>query len=430
MRYHIYFYGTGETAVVKAEDICSFVENRIKLGKPKKHKNFTEALLQIEEDLSPAEVKASLEGNSNEAENDDSFAESDISLNNSSRRSSTSSKSGKAALNKTREKKRKAETEVFNADENAEQKKTKSVHVPPSDPEVTAVKTSPEVMSRSGRKIKPKRFADFEDATSDEANVLPKLPPAKQVSHKPGKQLSKSDSPEKLSDNDTEDYLIAEVNGEKIEIPLKGNVPTFAGPKVGLEWKKSRMEFAMNLKKRIESGEILPGPVDKIMENWTKDQWEHFSQNVVDQEQKLSFFKETQLLDLDMRLKSSLSLNRADPDKCLSLLDDFLEVDINTLMLKKHPEVVQTIKKMRKYIGNTTEWNMSDEELVIFNDKAARIRSKSEHVYNKIKALFLVPNGKSFWDVFAQELEEFNKKTEEISTGGVSKMVITFIKFT
>ena len=414
MRYHIYFYGTGETAVVKAEDICSFVDNRVKLGKPKKHKNFTEALIQIEADLSPSEIKASLESSSHEVENDESVT-NDTDISNSSRRSSTSSKSGKVSLmNKSREKKRKAEPEVVSAEDSIDQKKTKSLNTQANnDSELTSVKTSPEVMSRSGRKIKPKRFADFEDMTVDDTNSISKITPAKPVSIKPSKTSSKTDSPEKLTEKsselDSDEVLIAEVNGEKTEIPLKLNFPTFANAKVAEEWKKVVMNFALSLKKSIENGESLLEPVDKQMENWTKKKLEEFKQNVVSQEHKLNLMKQTQLLDLDTRLKTSLSLNKADPDKCLNLLDSFLEIDINATMLKEHPEVVQTIKKMRKYIGNTSEWNMSDEELLAFNGKAARIRSKSEHIYNKIKALFLVPNGKSFWEVFAQELEEFNK---------------------
>jgi len=49
LRYSVYFYGTGERAECKAEDLCPYQENKNKLGKPNKRKYFAEALLQIED---------------------------------------------------------------------------------------------------------------------------------------------------------------------------------------------------------------------------------------------------------------------------------------------------------------------------------------------------------------------------------------------
>lgn len=49
-KYNVYFYGTGERAECKPEDLCSYEENKVKLGKPNKRRYFTEALLQIEDD--------------------------------------------------------------------------------------------------------------------------------------------------------------------------------------------------------------------------------------------------------------------------------------------------------------------------------------------------------------------------------------------
>jgi len=49
LRYNVYFYGTGERAECKPEDLCPYEENKFKLGKPNKRKYFAEALLQIED---------------------------------------------------------------------------------------------------------------------------------------------------------------------------------------------------------------------------------------------------------------------------------------------------------------------------------------------------------------------------------------------
>lgn len=49
LRYKVYFYGTGERAECKPEELFPYEENKAKLGKPSKRKYFTEALLQIED---------------------------------------------------------------------------------------------------------------------------------------------------------------------------------------------------------------------------------------------------------------------------------------------------------------------------------------------------------------------------------------------
>ncbi|KAL1122149.1 hypothetical protein AAG570_003554 [Ranatra chinensis] len=333
------------------------------------------------------------------AENENEDSALDDSGINSSRRSSTSSKSGKlTSPGKSREKKRKLESENV-ALEDGEFKKGKPSNSLDSD----TAKSSPEVMSRSGRKIKPKRFADFEG--------------------------NKSESPEKndtedLSEEMKEDFIVFEVNDEKIEIPLKLNRPSSIDQKNINDWDIMVCKYAMTLKKRLEAGETLPISIEKHMDEWTKEKLKTFEAVQEDREQKIAQLKvETQLLDIDTRIKSSLSLNKADPDKCLQLMDEVLELNINALMLKKHPEVVETVKKMRKYVGNTTQWSMTDEQLLAFNSKASMIRSKAEHVYNKFKSMFLVPNGKSFWEIFAKELDAFNKKTENMSMEAVFSMV-------
>lgn len=50
LRYNVYFYGTGERAECKPEELFPYEENKAKLGKPNKRKFFAEALQQIEDD--------------------------------------------------------------------------------------------------------------------------------------------------------------------------------------------------------------------------------------------------------------------------------------------------------------------------------------------------------------------------------------------
>lgn len=55
---------------------------------------------------------------------------------------------------------------------------------------------------------------------------------------------------------------------------------------------------------------------------------------------------EAQLLQLDAQIKSNLGLDRANTDKCLQAMDDILALSIDPLMLKKHPHIVETVKRV------------------------------------------------------------------------------------
>lgn len=56
-------------------------------------------------------------------------------------------------------------------------------------------------------------------------------------------------------------------------------------------------------------------------------------------------------------------------------------------MLKKNPQVAETIKRLRRYVGNTKEWNLSDDETAEFNEKAAKIRKLAEFIYKNFKVI-------------------------------------------
>lgn len=406
MRYHIYFYGTGETAVVKGEDICSFVENKTRLGKPKKHKNFTEALIQIEAELSPEEQQtlAGLE---------QSFKEQ-TSLNDTSgddaKRLSTTGKSKTSLsptpkVNKPKEKKRKVDSDSGTEED---QKKRASV-VNNSDSE----HKNAEVMSRSGRKIKPKRFADFEDDGTEEHSPV----------HQPIKPISKVAPVKKIDKDDTGDdkYVIAYVNNEKVKIPLGYNQPQFSSEQRLNEWKFKERSYANALKKRLESGEALPFDIDAHMFKWTK---ENAEQPVIhDNLMRTEIIKtETLLLELDLQIRSALNIKNADTKKCLTYLDQLSQLKLTALMLKKHPDVVHTIKKVRRYVGNVPR-ALTEEEEQEFHKDAEEIRNKAEHVYSKFQSLFFFPNSKSFWDAFEEEREKFDKLTKHMNSEEIVGMI-------
>lgn len=428
IKYHVYFYGTGETAVCKQEELFPYIDNRAKFGKPLKKKGFNEGISQVDSELglSPS-VHPPLTPNEQDSEAEGSLVIDE-----------TPGKKGKSNTSTpttSKVKDSKIVKRKSNAIENeTSTKKPRNKSVASSDVDSPAVsqKSTPSEppISRSGRKIKPKKLGDETDEQDQETPG----PKGKQTGRpnrsSTGSIVSKSKNSGSRSDMELDADLINDSTlvaftpkGEEVRLKLNLNKPTmFKSEKARIEWEAKVLEDGKTLKAQIESGEILPQNVRKEIQDKYQDkliQLEH-KMSSDDKKEKLEYLKiEAQLLDIDVRIKSSLSLKLADPDSCLKYMDELLNIQINPLMIKKHPEVVDTVKKLRKYVGNTSSWKMSDEDRLIFASKAATIRSKSEHVYHKIKSLFMVPYGESFWDVWARELKTFNDTVKGMNADDV-----------
>ncbi|TGZ56370.1 Hepatoma-derived growth factor, partial [Temnothorax longispinosus] len=301
-----------------------------------------------------------------------------------------------------------------------------------------------EVVSRSGRKIKPKRFADFSSSDETETNTEHSGRGRKAknedsnehqitpVTHKKRAAIEKRNNEGSIldgtvvssgtsSDTPSRVLLARTFAGEHVGIKLDIDRPkSFESEKARAQWDWSTARNAMKLKAQLESGEILPEQVkDSLDFNvpvpedekrlLTKDGAVHRKTY------KLRWLRiEAQLLQLDAQIKSNLGLDRANTDKCLQAMDDILALPIDPLMLKKHPHIVETVKRLRRYIGNLGEWKLSEEEGTIFKQKAEQIRQKAEHIYNKYKAMFTIPEGQSFWQSFSDQVVHFKKLTKDM----------------
>lgn len=108
---------------------------------------------------------------------------------------------------------------------------------------------------------------------------------------------------------------------------------------------------------------------------------------------KLKYLKiEASLVDYDCKIKSCLGLDKADPKKAYEFMDLMMELDINSLMLKKHPLIVDVMKRLRRYIGNVKEWKLAGDSLETFETDAEKIRQKAEEVFMK----FIVSTARFF----------------------------------
>nr|CAD7409324.1 unnamed protein product [Timema poppensis] len=115
----------------------------------------------------------------------------------------------------------------------------------------------------------------------------------------------------------------------------------------------------------------------------------------------LSFMNtESRLMELDALIKSKLSLIKADPEKCLCYLTELGDLDVQPLMLKKHPYIVDTIKKLRRYIGNVEEWGYTGDK----------------------KKLFVIPENMTFYQAFFEEVKKLKEHTVDMDAMEFSKL--------
>ncbi|KYN08852.1 PREDICTED: PC4 and SFRS1-interacting protein [Trachymyrmex cornetzi] len=446
-KYCVYFYGTGETAVCKVDELYTYVENKEKFGKPSRRKFFHEGIQQLEQELKNdrnkplADIDAIKGAEATELPTV-SAADSDI-------------EAGSLVIDEGEKKKsvkRKVLTSTPNPTQDTPEIKKKrgrgkasndASRVTEGALDSQGEESPKEVVSRSGRKIKPKRFADF--SSSDETETIEHTGRGRKtknedsnehqmtpVTHKKRAAIEKRNNESSLfdgtvvssgtsSDTSNRVLLARTFAGEYVGIKLGTNRPdSFESEKARAQWDWSTATRAMKLKAQLESGEILPDQVKDLLDFnvpvpedekrlLTKDGAVHRKTY------KLRWLRiEAQLLQLDAQIKSNLGLDRANTDKCLQAMDEILSLSIDPLMLKKHPHIVETVKRLRRYIGNLGEWKLSEEEGTIFKQKAEQIRQKAEHIYNKYKAMFTIPEGQSFWQSFSDQVVHFKKLTKDM----------------
>lgn len=103
---------------------------------------------------------------------------------------------------------------------------------------------------------------------------------------------------------------------------------------------------------------------------------------------KLRWLKtESRLVELDYRIKESLSVNRPNIDAAIVALDELNTLQMAPLMLKKHPFIVQTILKLKRYIGPKESAEHTAEQRAMYKEKSALVRNKASMIYEKFKVV-------------------------------------------
>ncbi|XP_049811208.1 uncharacterized protein LOC126253760 [Schistocerca nitens] len=179
---------------------------------------------------------------------------------------------------------------------------------------------------------------------------------------------------------------------------------------IELPCKKSVFEKACNLRRTIESGDLLPASLQPLLKDSVANKYD-INELVATVKESKSKWQETEkrMLELDRCIRAELCINKANPEKCLPLLDELNCLEIDALMLKQNPRIVHTVQKLCQFVGNRGLGNFTEEEKTKYLDSAAQIRNKSKALFQKCQKLFGIEGGQSFKEVFKEKVQEYQE---------------------
>jgi len=425
LKYHVFFYGTYETAVVPKDGIWIYSQaTKEKYGKQKR-KGFSEAIVEIETtpdialpqdaqeteyldntyDPPGAEVEAD---NTQEFKQEDSIATDDeapLTIDESSRSRSATVGKGKATKRKADE----LDTSITDSEEKGDNQPKKA------KTEVSSSTDSIAPTSRSGRLIKPKKFVDEDlNSSKTEESVI---------------KSDNDDTSETVKDP-RKMWVHVKATGDMLEIDLDRDRPiSFESNDAEVQWERATANNALKFKESVESGQFIPEEIRKKLEqkvNRTPQEEEILQKEkqMQSRKEKVRFLKvEQRIIDIDHAIKVAVHYEHPDMPKCLELLDEFYQLPVATLMLKKQPDIVTTIRKLRKYIGPQIE--PSDPKLgKEWEMNSQRIRFLAEQIILKLSSDFTINDGDTFWDVFEKSVEKFQEETRTLDPGQIVHLVI------
>lgn len=90
---------------------------------------------------------------------------------------------------------------------------------------------------------------------------------------------------------------------------------------------------------------------------------------------------------MNHKIRESLKRSTANPERGLAYLRVMKELKVTPLMLKKNTECVEGIRLLRQYVGNTKDWDLSEEDMLHFNDIAENIRQIAVEIFDHFQVI-------------------------------------------
>jgi len=296
----------------------------------------------------------------------------------------------------------------------------------PSTPTTPAASaTNEEKTSRSGRVIKPKKFEDEKESENQKNAMAPRRSTIEKVGEEDvvttpsvaTPPVAKPLSPVKKSDRKM--WVQIKATSDSIEINMDKDRPlSFESRADEVEWDRIAAKNALRLKKLVESGQYIPPEILQKLQskvNRTPEEEAILKHNIEisNIKEKVRWMKmEKRIVDLDIAIRSALRRGEPDMARSLILISELHSLAIQPLMLKKLPNIVMTLRKVRKYIGPKIQ--QSDPKLHEKRlEDMQKIRLTAETAYKKIQSLFNAPPDVSFSKYFQKMVDEFHVATKD-----------------
>jgi len=144
----------------------------------------------------------------------------------------------------------------------------------------------------------------------------------------------------------------------------------------------------------------------------------------LNQKEKMRWMKmEKRIVDLDIAIRSALHHEEPDMTRSISLISELQQLAIQPLMLKKIPNIVMTLRKVRKYIGPVTphpDPQVNDKR----KEEMQKVRLTAETAYKKIQSLFSAPTDVSFGKYFQKQVDEFQIATKDFEREEIFQLLV------
>lgn len=435
-KYNVQFYGTLETAIVKPKDVYYYLQHKNSFIKTLKRKDYNEAIEEIEAAIKDAggsdgcsekvidnndkvtsTANAKAENNGNKRKRS---ASSDESL---AKKQSEAVFGPKEKLKKTTAEPlpKKLRSSRFTSTSEEEISTDGSENVLKTDGSESTIE-SPDLLGQEKMKITIEdpvvTASDIKIVTEEYLKAI--IAYAEFVRKEPKVFKRKAIEPRQSFPNET---VVTKLPSGKF-IGIKYNrdpVPPLNNEYDRAIYDETEAKTVLSLNKLLEEGKCDP-ETDKTLFIMNIDITEAEIKEIVrleiieHKQTKINLLKiESSLIECDAKIKKSLTLERAQPVPALQLLDRMLHLDLQPLMLKKHPHIVDMIRRLRHYIGNVSAWEFTNEQYEEFTIAAGEIRNKADDVFYKFSELFNMPNETVFWEVFSDEVDNFKEQVSGLS---------------
>lgn len=193
----------------------------------------------------------------------------------------------------------------------------------------------------------------------------------------------------------------------------------FDSPEAKSLWEEEALKEAEELKAKLEMGSLKIDTVrERVVINPPRskihpDAANRFTSEMIEQEDAL--LVERDFVQLSQQLRECLGLKRADVERCLEILKQYKEFQLTKLMLLRNPDCVDSIRRLRRYIGNLKQWKLTEEEENNFKAKAEVIRTEAVLIYNNFKKIFGPSTSAHFWEDYCNQVQAYKENTKHIS---------------